>query len=237
MTLLQLDNVHVFYGDAHILFGISLNVNPGETVCLLGRNGVGKTTAFRAIMGMTPARSGSIEFSNVSISKMPPYMIAQMGIGYVPEDKRLFPSLSVRENLELAARKSQNGNGSKLWDIPRVCKLFPILKERINYKSTQLSGGEQQMLAVARALMSNPALLLVDEPTQGLAPIIQQMLGQLIKDLKGEGLSILLAEQSLTLAMDVSDRAYILEKGSISFDGTISELNKNKKIIEECLGV
>lgn len=238
MSLLELNGVHVFYGESHILFDVSLKVEPGTVVCLLGRNGVGKTTTCRAIMGMTPARSGTIEFAGQTITKKQPYDIAKLGIGYVPEDKRLFPNLSVRETLEIAARKAPVEGGGNAWDLERVYKLFPVLKERGRWGATQMSGGEQQMLAIARVLMSNARLLLLDEPSQGLAPIMRQRLADLLKTLAQEGLTILLVEQSLMLALSVSAHAYtyMMEKGSIVYRGLIDDLRENRMIAQRYLG-
>jgi branched-chain amino acid transport system ATP-binding protein len=236
VSLLELNGVHAYYGDSHILFDVSLKVEPGTVVCLLGRNGVGKTTTCRAIMGMTPARSGSIGFAGKDITKKAPYDIAKLGIGYVPEDKRLFPNLSVKETLEIAARKAPNGGEARAWNVERVYQLFPILKERSRWGATQLSGGEQQMLAIARVLMSNAQMLLLDEPTQGLAPIMRQRLADLLKTLAGEGLTILLVEQSLMLALSVSAHAYMMEKGAIVYSGTIDDLRGHSAIVQRYLG-
>ena len=235
MILLELENVHLSYGRSHIIFGISFGVMSGNVTSLLGRNGVGKTTTIRGIIGITPPFSGTIKFKGEDITGRPPFVISRIGIGYVPEDKRIFRSLRVWENLKLGRMKNQSDVGG--WSMERIYTLFPILKERSSYWGTQLSGGEQQMLAIARALMGNPKLLLLDEPSQGLAPILQRRLAGTIKTLRQEGITVLLAEQSLRLASEVSDRVHILEKGALKFEGTIDELNANESIKREYLAV
>jgi len=235
MILLELENVHISYGRSHIIFGISFDVMSGNVTSLLGRNGVGKTTTVRGIMGITPPFSGTIKFEGEEITRRPPYVISRIGIGYVPEDKRIFRSLKVWENLKLGRMKNQTDVAG--WSIERIYALFPILKERSHSWGTQLSGGEQQMLAIARTLMGNPKLLLLDEPSQGLAPILQRRLAGTIRTLRQEGITVLLAEQSLRLASEVSDRVHILEKGVLRFEGTIDELNADERIKREYLAV
>ena len=235
MILLELENVHISYGRSHIIFGISFGVMSGNVTSLLGRNGVGKTTTVRGIMGITPPFSGTIKFEGEEITRRPPYVISRIGIGYVPEDKRIFRSLKVWENLKLGRMKNQTDVAG--WSIERIYALFPILKERSHSWGTQLSGGEQQMLAIARTLMGNPKLLLLDEPSQGLAPILQRRLAGTIRTLRQEGITVLLAEQSLRLASEVSDRVHILEKGALRFEGTIDELNADERIKREYLAV
>ena len=235
MPDLELENVHISYGLSHIIFGLSLAVRSGEIVCLLGRNGVGKTTTLRGIMGLTPPSSGSIRFDGSDITGRSPFFVARAGIGYVPEDRRIFRDLSVLENLKMGSLKAARGPGR--WDLDKVFSLFPRLKERQTHRGSQLSGGEQQMLAIARALVGNPAFLLLDEPSQGLAPILQKRLAGLIKGLKGEGITILLAEQSMHLALDVSDRLYIIEKGLVRFGGTVADVEQDKSIIRRYLAV
>jgi branched-chain amino acid transport system ATP-binding protein len=232
---LELENVHISYGLSHIIFGISLNVKAGEIVCLLGRNGVGKTTTLLGIMGVNQPSSGVVRFKGQDITGKPPFVVARAGIGYVPEDRRIFRDLSVLENLKIGALKGSNKPDG--WNLDKVYNLFPRLQERANHRGSQLSGGEQQMLAIARALMGNPELLLLDEPTQGLAPILQQRLASLIKSLKQEGITIFLAEQSLHLALEVSDRLYIMEKGLIKFGGAVSEIDDDKTVIKKYLAV
>ncbi len=236
MNLLELKDVHISYGRSHIIFGISFGVLSGNVTSLLGRNGVGKTTTIRGIIGVTPPSSGTIKFKGEEITGKAPFVISRIGIGYVPEDKRIFRSLKVWENLEIGRMKNQAADEAG-WSMERIYGLFPILKERSNYWGTQLSGGEQQMLAIARALMGNPKLLLLDEPSQGLAPILQRRLAGTIKTLRQEGITVLLAEQSLRLASEVSERVHILEKGALKFEGTIDELNANESIKREYLAV
>jgi len=235
MTLLELKDVHISYGRSHIIFGISFGVMSGNVTSLLGRNGVGKTTTIRGIIGITPPFSGTVKFKGEDITGRPPFVISRIGIGYVPEDKRIFRSLRVWENLKLGKMNKQTTVGD--WSMERIYALFPILKDRSNYWGTQLSGGEQQMLAIARALMGNPKLLLLDEPSQGLAPILQRRLAETIKTLREEGITVLLAEQSLRLASEVSDKVHILEKGVLRFEGTIDELNADESIKREYLAV
>lgn len=234
MKVLEIKDVHITYGPSHIIFGISLAVDQGRTVCLLGRNGVGKTTTLRGIMGLVPPLSGTVTFKGEDITGKQPFVISRAGIGYVPEDKGIFRDLSVRENLKLGQMKLR---GQRKWGFERTYALFPALKERASHQGTELSGGEQQMLAIARALMGDPDLLLLDEPSQGLAPILQQKLGSLIKGLKQDGITILLAEQSFVLASAVSDGVYILEKGAIRFQGTIEELECDEDLKREYLAV
>ena len=219
---LELEKVHISYGPSHIIFGISAILREGEVVCFLGRNGVGKTTTLLGVMGINPPFSGNIRFKGKDITRKPPFVISRAGIGYVPEERRIFQDLNVLENLKIGQMKLKGTTGG--WSLEKVYTLFPALKERSRHRGMELSGGEQQMLAVARALMGNPELLLLDEPSQGLAPILQKKLGDLIRSLKQEGITILLAEQSLRLALEVSNRVYILEKGVIKFEGTIDEI-------------
>jgi branched-chain amino acid transport system ATP-binding protein len=235
MILLELRDVHISYGQSHIIFGISFDVMSGKVTSLLGRNGVGKTTTLRGIIGITPPLSGTVKFHGKDIAGKPPFVISRVGIGYVPEDKRIFRSLRVWENLKLGRMKPQADGGD--WSLERVYTLFPVLKRRSNSWGTQLSGGEQQMLAIARALMGNPKLLLLDEPSQGLAPILQKKLAETIKTLRQEAITVLLAEQSLRLASEVSDRVHILEKGVLRFEGTIDELNADERTKREYLAV
>ena len=235
MPELELENVDISYGLSHIIFGISLFVKAGEIACLLGRNGVGKTTTLQGIMGINQPSSGVIRYKDEVITGKPPFVVARAGIGYVPEDRRIFRDLSVLENLKIGALKGPSKPDG--WNLEKVYNLFPRLKERLGHRGSQLSGGEQQMLAIARALMGNPDFLLLDEPTQGLAPILQQRLAGLIKSLKQEGITIFLAEQSLHLALEVSDRLYIMEKGLIKFEGTVAEVKEDKSVLKKYLAV
>jgi len=232
--MLELQKVNSYYGLSHILCDVDLNVYDGEIVALLGRNGVGKTTTILTIMGYLTPNPGTISFEGKIISKTKPYKIAKLGLGFVPQERRVFPSLTVKENLLIASRKL-NGNGC--WDIKTIYSLFPRLKEREKSLGFQLSGGEQQMLAIARALMLNPKLLLLDEPSEGLAPLIVKEIFEVIKTLKKEGLSVLLVEQNLNLALLVSDRCYVMSKGDIKFSGTSKELKENDEVKKNYIGV
>ena len=235
--LLDVKEINTFYDLSHILFNVSLEIDKGETVCLLGRNGVGKTTIFRSIMGLTPPRSGSIKLFGKEISCKKPFEIARLGVGLVPEDREIFPDLTVRENLEIASKKGASQNQMAAWTIDKVHKLFPILRDRDSQWGGTLSGGEQQMLTIARTLMGNPSVLLLDEPSEGLAPMITKSIEDQILLLKKEGLTILLSEQNSSFALRVSDRAYILEKGHILWQGKTSELKAKPEIMMTYLGV
>jgi branched-chain amino acid transport system ATP-binding protein len=232
MNGLELSDVNTHYGTSHILFDVSLKVEVGEVVCLLGRNGAGKTTTIRTIMGLEKASSGTVQFGGHGIDGMNPYEIARLGMGYVPDERLIFPDLTVRENLEVAIKKGPNDYG---WSVDKVYELFPKLAELDGNLGGYLSGGEQQMLTVGRTLMGNPSLLLLDEPVEGVAPIVVQELGEQIKRLKDMGLTILFSEQNLRFAHQISDRAYIIEKGRIQFSGTMTELHANQEIQEKYL--
>ena len=231
--MLDLDQVNVFYGDSHILHGVSLSVREGEIVCLLGRNGAGKTTTILTIMGYLKPRPGRIVYDGRDIAALPPYAIARLGFGFVPQERGIFPSLTVRENLTVFAR-AQRGNR---WTLERIYDLFPNLKARERNLGFQLSGGEQQMLSIARALMLNPALLLLDEPSEGLAPMIVLEIVNVLKALKREGLAILLVEQNLHTALAVADRNHVMNKGEICFTGTSAELEGNEFVLRNYLSV
>ena len=225
--MLELVDVHTYYGESYILQGITIEVKRSSVAVLLGRNGMGKTTTIRSIVGFTPPRRGSIRFNGIDLTSLRSYQIAQMGIGLVPQGRRIFSSLSVTENLTMAARSS----GKKTpWTLDEIYSFFPILKARGRNKGNLLSGGEQQMLAIARALMTNPDLLLMDEPSEGLAPTIVLKVGQIISQLKESGFSILLVEQNYPMALRVADHAYIISKGTIVYESTIDELKKNEEV-------
>jgi branched-chain amino acid transport system ATP-binding protein len=230
--MLQVEDVHTYYGDSHILQGVSLKVNSGELVCLVGRNGAGKTTTIRSIIGFNKPRAGHIVFDGKDTTGMPPYRIAGLGIGLVPQGRRIFPDLSVQENLLFAYNKKRGS-----WDLNKVYKVFPRLKERQKNRGDQLSGGEQQMLAIARALLMNPSLILMDEPSEGLAPLIVREIGRIIKEVKDEGLSVLLVEQNLALGLSVADRCYVLNKGHIVYESSPDELRQNERVKHQYLGV
>ncbi len=230
--MLTVDDIHTFYGVSHILQGVSLEIREGENVCLIGRNGAGKSTTLKSIIGLTPPKSGSIMFRGEELRGSRPHVIAKKGIGYVPEDRRIFPNITVRDNLELA-RKGKNHGG---WTIERVYEAFPILKGLENRKGMKLSGGEQQMLTIARTLMGNPELLLLDEISEGLAPIIVEDLMKLILRLKKE-ITIFLVEQNAVFAFSVADRGYVIDKGKITYQGTIEELKHNQEVKDRYLSV
>ncbi len=229
--MLNIQDVHTYYGESYILQGVSLEVKPGQVVALLGRNGVGKSTLARSIMGLTPARSGRIVFRDQDITRMPAHMIARAGIGYVPQGRQVFKSLTIRENLQVTAR------GEGQWSFDKVLQLFPNLRSRIRSLAGKLSGGEQQMLAAGRALVGNPGLLLMDEPTEGLAPMIVRELGRTIESLKQAGTSILLIEQQLNFALRYADVVFIMNKGSIVHSCTPAELAADSATKAKFLGV
>jgi branched-chain amino acid transport system ATP-binding protein len=232
--LLVLDDIHTYYGESYILQGLSLKVVSSSVVSIVGRNGMGKTTAMRSVMGFTPARRGKIWFRGEDITGLTAFEIARKGLALVPQGRRIFPSLTVKENLAIARREQSK---KRAWDTGRVLSLFPVLGKRLENRGNQLSGGEQQMLAIARALVSNPDLILMDEPSEGLAPMVIQEVGLVIKQLRQEGASILLAEQNLPLALDVADYMYVINKGAMVFEGTPAELQARPEIEREYLAV
>jgi branched-chain amino acid transport system ATP-binding protein len=235
--MLELDNVNAYYGDSHILHGVSLSVREGEIVCLLGRNGAGKTTTILTVMGYLQPRPGRIRYRNRDIVGLPPYAVARLGFGFVPQERGIFPSLTVRENLTVFARAGGRAGGKGFWTLPRIFELFPVLRARERNLGFQLSGGEQQMLSIARALMLNPAMLLLDEPSEGLAPMIVQQIIEVFARLKREGLAILLVEQSLRTAFAVGDRHHVMNKGEICFTGSAAELEGNDAVLRNYLSV
>jgi branched-chain amino acid transport system ATP-binding protein len=229
--VLEVEDVHTYYGESHVLQGISLQVAASEVLAILGRNGMGKTTLIRSIIGFTPPRRGSVRFKGQDITRWPPYRMVESGMALVPQGRRVFPSLTVRENLEVA----RGGRGR--WTVEEVHALFPRLRERGSNRANKLSGGEQQMLAIGRALMTNPDLLLLDEPTEGLAPLLVLEVGRAIRELKREGLSILLVEQNLPLALSVADRTHIVSRGQIVHSSRPDELLANEDVKSRYLGV
>jgi branched-chain amino acid transport system ATP-binding protein len=228
---LEVEGVHTYYGESHVLQGVSLRVDPGEVLAILGRNGMGKTTLIRTIVGFTPPREGRVLYEGTETTRLPPFRMVALGMALVPQGRRVFPSLSVRENLDVARR------GEGRWSLEHVYALFPRLRDRAGNRANKLSGGEQQMLAIGRALMSNPDLLLMDEPTEGLAPLLVREVGRVITELKRSGLSILLVEQNLALALSVADRVHVLSRGQIVHTGTPAELMGNDDVKTRYLGV
>jgi branched-chain amino acid transport system ATP-binding protein len=231
--MLKIIDIHTYYGDSYVLQGISLEVAKGTVVALLGRNGVGKTTLIRSIVGFTPARRGQILFNDKDITRVPSYKIVRLQMGLVPQGRRIFPTLTVKENLAIASRSSS----AQAWDFEKVFALFPRLKERTHHRGNELSGGEQQMLAIARALISNPIFLLMDEPTEGLAPVLVREVGDVILRLKEGGLSIFLVEQNLSFAKKFADYTHVMSKGKIVYSSTPAELWENQEVKEHYLGV
>ena len=231
--MLHVADIHAYYGQSHVLQGVSLGVGKGEVVSLLGRNGSGKTTTLLTIMGYLSPAPGSITYDGVEIGGLPPYRISRMGLGFVPQERGIFPSLTVLENLTVAARKGQRGE----WTLERVLGLFPRLRERAANRGSQLSGGEQQMLSIGRALLLNPSLLILDEPSEGLAPLIVQEIIAILHEVRAGGLPILIVEQNIRAAFAVADRHYILSKGAVCFTGTTDELRGDEAMLHQHLGV
>ena len=231
-AMLHIDNLHAWYGESHVLHGVNLNVNEGEVVSLLGRNGAGRTTTMRAIMGLTGARKGSIRIRGEETVKMPPHRIARLGVGYCPEERGIFASLSAEENLMLPPAIAQGG-----MSVAEIYDMFPNLKERASSPGTRLSGGEQQMLAVARILRTGARLLLLDEISEGLAPVIVQKLAETIRTLKSKGYTIVLVEQNFRFAAPLADRFYVMEHGTIVREFAQNELAANTAMLQEYLGV
>lgn len=230
--MLEVEGIHTFYGLSHILFGVSLRVEPREVVCLMGRNGAGKTTTLRSIIGLNPPQQGSIRFKGKEIVGQQPYRLTRQGLSYVPDDRRIFGDLTVEENLEIAFRQASQGEG---WSKKKVYELFPALQNIEDRKGGCLSGGEQKMVAIARALMGNPELLLLDEPTEGLAPALVRALEKQIITLKDSGLTVLLAEQNVKSTLRLSDRGYIIDNGQIRYQGSIDELRENEEVRKKYL--
>jgi len=231
-TILEVEGIDAFYGLSHILFGVSLTVSKGEIVCLLGRNGAGKSTTMKSIMGLVPPAKGIVRFKGETVTCIKPYILARKGMGYVPDDRRVFADLTVDENLEIAEKRTEKGSK---WNRNAVYEFFPPLKDLKSRKGGLLSGGEQQMLTIARALMTDPDLLLLDEPTEGLAPLIVKMLEEQIMKLKEAGLTVLLSEQNQKVALNLSDRGYVIDNGAIRFHGTSQELRENEEIRKKYL--
>ena len=232
--LLEVRDLHAAYGLSRVLFGVSLEIERGECVCLLGRNGVGKTTTMRAIMGLTPSAAGTVRWQGRNVTGWAPHTAARAGVGFVPEDRRIFSDLSVWENLDVARRAA--GRAGR-WTVEAVYELFPKLAELADRRGGNLSGGEQQMLTIARTLMGNPELLLLDEPSEGLAPLVVEHLLQQVARLKAEGLTILLAEQGVAFSLALADRVYVLEKGAVRFAGPASQLRDDEALRHNLLAL
>ncbi|WP_194725686.1 ABC transporter ATP-binding protein [Noviherbaspirillum malthae] len=231
--MLEVDNIHSYYGDSHVLRGVSLQVKPGEVTSILGRNGAGKTTTVLSIMGYLKPRQGTVVYDGKPINGLPSHRISRMGLGFVPQERGVFPSLSVEENLTVAARPGRDGR----WTLERIYELFPRLKERRNNRGFQLSGGEQQMVSIARALLLNPSVIILDEPSEGLAPLIVDEIVEILRKMKNEGLAILLIEQNLKAALDLGDMHYVLSKGEVCFTGTSDSLRGNDAVLSTHLSV
>jgi branched-chain amino acid transport system ATP-binding protein len=231
--VLALQDVHTYYGESHILKGISSEIKKGELVTLLGRNGAGKTTTLRSIMGIVPPKQGTITFDGINICGQKPHSIASLGVGYVPEERMIFPSLTVLENLSLPSKGNQGG----LWDLEKIYHYFPVLRERGDQKGSQLSGGEQQMLAIARILTMDLKLMLLDEPTEGLAPLLVREIGTILREIRKTGITILLVEQNTRFATGVSDKHCILYNGQIVYEGSNEEFKASTEVQKRYLGV
>ena len=229
--ILKLDEIHTYYGLVHMLQGVSLEIAEGEVVALLGRNGAGKTTALKSIMGLAPARQGKILFEDQDITDLPPHLIARQGIAYVPASRGIFMTLTSMENLNIVRTKGAR------WDTEDVFRRFPKLAPLKRRRGRSLSGGEQQMLAIGRALVTGPSLILLDEPSQGLAPMVVELVVNMLRELKSEGVSMLLVEQNLQMALDLAERVYILDQGEVVFNGSAQELKNNDQLTASYLGV
>jgi len=234
--LLRVESIDTYYGLSHILQGVSLEVERGEIVTLVGRNGAGKTTTLKSILGITPIRSGHVWLREADIRELPTHTIIQRGISYVPEERRIIPGLTVRENLKLALLKSKNRDREDEM-VDRVAQYFPILKERLSQQGTSLSGGEQQMLAIARGLVTDPEIMLVDEPTEGLMPLLVEMIGEIIQNINQTGVTVLLVEQNVEMALSISHRAYVIDEGRIQSSGTAKDILADEDIQRRYLTV
>lgn len=237
--LLEIRDLNTYYGKSHVLQDMSLSVDRGEIVALLGRNGMGKSTTLKSIMGLVKPASGSIVYDGREISGCAPHQAARAGIGYVPEERRIFPNLPVLDNLKMGIKhgRAARGNGNKQWDLEKVYKHFPVLKERSSQKGATLSGGEQQMLSVARTLMGNPKLLMIDEPTEGLSPVLTQEVRDVLESIGNTGVSILLVEHNFKVAMSLASRVYLMDKACVGYTGTVEELDASPEIRAKYLEV
>jgi len=230
MNAIEVDGLQTYYGKSHILHGVSLNAEEGKLTTLLGRNGAGKTTTMRSLMGLTPPREGTVRMLGQETTRWPPFRIAALGIGYVPEGRRIFPNLSVEENLKVPLDRPGR------WTIPRLYELFPRLEQRKMSRGRQLSGGEQEMLSIARALLLNPRVLILDEPSQGLAPLIVREVFRIVAEMRNEGISVLLVEQNVRMSLEIADYAYVLDDGAIVHAGPAAELARDEERIQSLAG-
>jgi len=235
LPILDVDRINSFYGEAHVLHDVHLKVLEGESVALLGRNGAGKTTTLRSILGLTPARTGKITFKGQDITNLPTNVIAELGVGWVPDNRRIFPTLSVQQNLEIA--RTKRGGKNREWGLDRVFRHFPMLKEILKQKGETLSGGEQQMLSIARTLMGNPDLILLDEPSEGLGPLIVREVMNIIEELASTNITTVLVEQNSVLALRICSRVYVLDDGKTAHEGTSKELTANEELKKQLLGI
>jgi branched-chain amino acid transport system ATP-binding protein len=234
--LLEIRDLNTYYEESHILQGVSLNVGKGEIVCLLGRNGVGKSTTLKSVIGLVKPRSGEVRFKGQNVAGMPPHTIAKLGVGYVPEERRIFPPLTVRENLLMGIKPGERANEDR-WTVEKIYRYFPVLGARDKQRGGHLSGGEQQMLTIARTLMGNPEVILIDEPTEGLAPLMVKTVEQVIQNIHQHGTPVLLVEQNMRMAMRLAGRFYVISKGKIVFQGTGGELEEAHDVRERYLEV
>lgn len=236
--ILEVREIHTYYGQSHILQGVSLEVEKGEIVTLLGRNGAGKSTTLKSILGLVAPRSGEVTFLGERISGLPPHLVCQRGISFVPEERRIIPGLSVYENLKLAMLKNKERSKAKEKEIlDQVMEIFPRLRERLQQEGTSLSGGEQQMLAIGRGLVSQPELMLVDEPTEGLMPLLVERIGEVLKEIQAQGVTILLVEQNMEMALEISQRAYVIDEGVIKYKGAADEIRRNEEVQRKYLAI
>lgn len=235
LPILDVDRINSFYGEAHVLHDVHLKVLEGESVALLGRNGAGKTTTLRSILGLTPVRTGKITFKGQDITNLPTNVIAELGVGWVPDNRRIFPTLSVQQNLEIA--RTKRGGKNREWGLDRVFRHFPMLKEILKQKGETLSGGEQQMLSIARTLMGNPDLILLDEPSEGLGPLIVREVMNIIEELASTNITTVLVEQNSVLALRICSRVYVLDDGKTAHEGTAEELTANEELKKQLLGI
>ena len=234
--MLEVKDIHTYYGMSHILQGVSISVKEGEIITLIGRNGAGKTTTLKSIIGLTPPKSGTITFQGEDITRMPTHLIAQKGIAYIPEERRILPNLTVEENLKLGMLKNRDRTKNNFL-LERVFAYFPRLKERLRQKGSSLSGGEQQMLTMARGLVSGPAIMLIDEPTEGLMPSMVDQIARILVEMNRDGVTILLVEQNVEMALSISTHGYVIDQGMIQYRGNAEDLQTNKEIQQRYLGV